>query len=97
MIIQFVVDELCICCWLPNKALDMLSQDCRNGRSSIGGIGQVSRNVLQEGITLHRRGVTEDLEALESAQSRALSNTPGGKGERSSLANVMCSDIDYSC
>ena len=72
----------------------MLSLDCRNERSSLGGIGEISCTVLQEGMTLHRRGVTEDLEALDSAQSRALSDTPGGKGERSSLPSSLWSDID---
>ena len=35
----------------------------------------------QEGMTLHRRGVTEDLEALESMQSRALSEPHSRTGK----------------
>lgn len=35
---------------------------------------------VQEGMSIHRRGVTEDLEALEPAQSRALSELQSGRG-----------------
>lgn len=38
---------------------------------------------------MHRRGVTEDLEALESSQSRVMSDTPSGRGTLSPLRTHM--------
>ena len=37
-------------------------------------------NTMQEGMSIHRRGVTEDLEALENTQSRALSDLQPSRG-----------------
>ncbi len=35
---------------------------------------------MQDGMSIHRRGVTEDLEALENTQSRGLSDLQTGRG-----------------
>ena len=91
MIIQYTVEELCTCSLTAQQSPGHAKSGLQKWEEQ-----QISRNVLQEGMTLHRRGVTEDLEALDSAQSRTLSDTPGSKGERSLLPHPMWSDIDYS-